>query len=228
MHHIQISEAVIQRVMDRRRKLHVFDSIDMQRTALIVVDMQNGFTLPGAVSEVPAARDVIPNINRLASEVRARGGRVVWLQHTTDDRNDPEHRNIWLEAFVPDHLRDQLQGAFRVTSSMHAINGLLHVDPADDMVQKYRYSAFTEGSSRLREVLRSRGVDTIIITGTLTNVCCESTAREGMMLGYKVHFVSDGTATRSDEEHNATLNSLIPVFCDVRSSGEVIAMMAKP
>jgi ureidoacrylate peracid hydrolase len=227
LHHVQISDAVLRRVMDRRGKRHVFDRIDSKRTALIVVDMQNGFTQPGAISEVAAARDIIPNINRMADELRSKGGRVVWLQHTTDDRANPEQRNIWLEAFSPDHLREEIGAAFRQTSSQHQINPLLKVDPQDDLVCKYRYSAFTDGSSRLREVLRSHGVDTLIITGTLTNVCCESTAREGMMLGYEVHFLSDATATRSDDEHNATLNALIPVFCDVRSTNEVIGLLAE-
>jgi ureidoacrylate peracid hydrolase len=228
LHQIEISEALIAKVMARRRKRHVFDSIDATRTALVVVDMQNGFTLPGAVSEVAAARDVIPNINRLAGEMRQRGGRVVWLRHTTDDRNDPAYRDLWSEAFLPDHLREEIRNAFREASSLHALHDELVVAPEDTIVNKHRYSAFTGGSSRLKAVLDEAGIDTLIITGTLTNVCCESTAREGMMLGYKVHFVADGTATRSDEEHNATLNNLIPMFCDVRSTDEIIAILADP
>ncbi len=66
-----------------------------------------------------------------------------------------------------------------------------------------------------------------IVTGTATNVCCESTARDAMMLNYKVAFVSDRTATHSDVEHNATLGNLIANFADVMTTDEIVALLAK-
>ena len=78
---------------------------------------------------------------------------------------------------------------------------------ADDepIVDKARFSAFIPGTCNLDELLRARGIDTLIITGCLTNGCCESTARTGMENGYRVLFVADGTAAVTDQEHNATL-----------------------
>jgi len=73
--------------------------------------------------------------------------------------------------------------------------------------------------------LKARGIDTLIIVGTATNVCCESTARDGMMLNYKVFFVSDANACRTDEEHNATLAILLIMFADVRSTDEMIELL---
>jgi nicotinamidase-related amidase len=66
----------------------------------------------------------------------------------------------------------------------------------------------------------------VVITGTLTNLCCESTAREANMAGYKVIVVSDATATVTDAEHNAALLNLRLNFADVRRTREVLSMIA--
>jgi ureidoacrylate peracid hydrolase len=74
-------------------------------------------------------------------------------------------------------------------------------------------------------MLQDRGIDTLIVTGTLTNCCCESTARDAMQFNYKVIFVSDANATLSDAEHNATLNNMCALFADVMSTDEVIEVL---
>ncbi len=91
---------------------------------------------------------------------------------------------------------------------------------------KRRFGAFVPGSSDLHEILQARGIDSLIITGTVTNVCCESTARDAMMMNYKVVFVSDGNAAFTDEEHNASLASLAVLFADVASTDETVALLA--
>jgi ureidoacrylate peracid hydrolase len=92
----------------------------------------------------------------------------------------------------------------------------------DIKVCKHQYSAFAPNSSMLDSILRKRGIDTLIIAGTLTNVCCESTARDAFFLNYRIVFLNDGTACLSDEEHNATLVSIHNFFGDVRSSSDVL------
>ncbi len=82
----------------------------------------------------------------------------------------------------------------------------------DSIVDKTRFDAFVPGSSDLHDILEARGIDTLIITGTATNVCCESTARDTMQMNYKVIFVADANATNTDAEHNATLNNLVRLF----------------
>ena len=79
------------------------------------------------------------------------------------------------------------------------------IRPEDAQITKKRYSAFIQGSSDIERHLRDRGIDTLLITGTATNVCCESTARDAMMLNFKVVMVADGLATHTDEEHNADI-----------------------
>ena len=101
----------------------------------------------------------------------------------------------------------------------------LDVQPEDEITIKRRFSALIQGSSDLGERLTKAGIDTLIITGTATNVCCESTARDAFMLNYRTLMVSDANATSSDEAHNASLNALFNRFADVFTTDEVIALL---
>jgi ureidoacrylate peracid hydrolase len=94
-------------------------------------------------------------------------------------------------------------------------------------VSKGRFAAFIPGTCDLHQILQERGIDTLIITGTVTNCCCESTARDAMQLNYKVIFVSDGNAALSDAEHNATLNNMCALFADVMSTDEVVSALER-
>jgi ureidoacrylate peracid hydrolase len=99
--------------------------------------------------------------------------------------------------------------------------------PNDLKVKKSRFSAFVPGSSDLHVILQARNIDTVIVTGTATNVCCESTARDAMMMNYKVIFVSDATATFNDDEHNATLGIMLAMFADVMSTDELVGCLSR-
>ena len=91
MHKVAIPQTIIERVIARRGKEHVFDDFDPTRTALIVVDLQNGFMMPGvAFAEIPEAREIVPNVNRLAAALRAAGGTVVWIVTTYEPAVDRE------------------------------------------------------------------------------------------------------------------------------------------
>src|SRR5262249_10770792 len=89
-----------------------------------------------------------------------------------------------------------------------------------------RFSAFVQGSSDLPERLRAQGYDTVLITGTVTNVCCESSARDAMMLNFKTIMVSDGNAARTDAEHNATLARFYSVLGDVMDTHHLTRCLA--
>jgi ureidoacrylate peracid hydrolase len=98
----------------------------------------------------------------------------------------------------------------------------LDVQAADLRVQKLRFGAFAPGASDLHAI---RGIDTLIVTGTASQVCCESTARDAMMLNYKVFFIADGNATFTDDEHNATLSAMAHTFCDVVDTATMIGII---
>ena len=93
--------------------------------------------------------------------------------------------------------------------------------------QKRRFGAFAPGASDLHAILQERGIDTLIVTGTATQVCCESTARDAMMLNYKVFFIADGNATFNDDEHNATLSAMAHAFCDVIDTDTMVGMIER-
>ena len=80
-------------------------------------------------------------------------------------------------------------------------------------------------ASNLAEVLRGRGLDTVLITGTVTNVCCESTARDAMMLNYKTVMVSDACSAFTPQEHAASLDSFLLNFGDVQTTEEVMTLL---
>jgi ureidoacrylate peracid hydrolase len=226
MHKVAIPQNIVERVIKRRGKEHVFDDFDPARTALIVVDMQNGFMLPGvAFSEIPEAREIVPNINRLAAALRAAGGTVVWIVTTYEPAVDRE----WSTYY---RLSTSTQGAKRSAALTkgakgHAIWSELEVKPDDPIVEKKRFSALIQGSSKLDEVLKARGIDNLLITGTVTGVCCESTARDAMMLNYAVTMVTDGNASYSDEEHNRALTAFYSTFGDIMPTDTLIGLIAK-
>jgi ureidoacrylate peracid hydrolase len=99
------------------------------------------------------------------------------------------------------------------------------LSPNDVTIIKNRYSALIPGSSSLERVLRNLGVDTVLVAGTKTNVCCEATARDAMMLDFKVVMVSDCCAALSDDEHRASLETIIQQFGDVLTGDEVLARL---
>jgi len=224
MHKIELLPSVVARVTERRGGVGVFERLDPKRTAHVVVDLQNGFMAPGQLSAVATAPGIVPNVNCISAALRAAGGLVVYLQHTAD----PEAAAGWssfYDHFVNPQRRAGMIEAFTPGNFGHALWPALEVLPADLVVRKTRFGAFIQGSSELDALLRARGIDTLIITGTVTNVCCESTARDAMMLDYKVFFVTDGNAAHSDAEHNATLSNLANIFCDVRGTDALVGLI---
>ena len=224
MHTPSINPDVVARVTQRRGSLRVFDTIDPTRTAHVVVDLQNGFMAPGAICEIGTAREIVPHVNRISAALRAAGGLVVYIQNTLD----AEAIRTWstyLNYFCSPARRAAMIETFTPGADGHNLWPDLEVLPQDLTVRKSRFGAFAPGASDLHAILSGRGIDTLIITGTATQVCCESTARDAMMLNYKVFFVEDGNATFSDEEHNATLSAMAHTFCDVISTDAIVGMI---
>jgi ureidoacrylate peracid hydrolase len=223
MHNYAIPQSVKDRVIKRQGKLLSHDSIDAGRTALVVVDMQNYFVAEGFAAEVPKARDIVPNINRMAKALRAAGGTVVWVQTTATGALEHwtnHHKHMLTTDRVEKRLAQLNEGhdGFKVYPKLEPL-------PSDLRVKKIKYSAFIAGSSDIHAQLTSRGIDTLLITGTVTNVCCESTARDAMMLDYRVVMLSDGNASLTDEEHAASLNNFLIFFGDVMTTDEATSRL---
>jgi ureidoacrylate peracid hydrolase len=226
MHKIDIPESVIARVVARRGRAHVHDDLDPRRTALVVVDMQNAF-MPVPVAHAPCemAPHVVPAINRLAAGVRRFGGAVVWIQTVCTDDDKVSWSNN--HAMTSPERVEKRYAALKRGSEGYQLWPAMDAKPEDLYVEKHRFSAFIQGSSDLDAILKARGIDTVLITGTVTNVCCESTARDAQMLNYKVVMVSDGNAAANDEEHNASLRSIYTTFGDVMDTDMLLACMER-
>jgi ureidoacrylate peracid hydrolase len=201
---------------------NAFAAIDPGRTAHLVIDLQNGFMELGAPVEVPEARTIVGNVNRISAVVREGGGLNVFVRFTTPGDGDPP----WPVFYERMGLAgDAHRAAFAPGAHHWQLWPELDVRPEDAVVEKCRFSAFTPGASGLDALLRGLGIDTVIVSGTLTNCCCESTARDAMQLNYRVLMATDANAALSDAEHAATLRILAMVFADLYSTDELVELM---
>jgi nicotinamidase-related amidase len=209
--------------IERGAILNAFTRIDPARTALVAIDMQNVFLAPEEVFGNPRAIDIIPTVNRLARAIRRAGGTVIWTRQTVS-HEPPRAMPAWqYDLGIPD-VRRAVETMLPGTRS-HALHPEMDAAPDDPVLDKYRYSAFLCPDAALDRTLKARGIDMLIVAGTLTNVCCESTARDGNMLGYKVIVVSDATAARTDAEQDAALLNLRLTFADVHTTDAICAML---
>lgn len=224
MHEVAIRREIIERVLARRGRLHLYDRLDPRRTALVVIDMQNAFVAPGAPIEVPQARDIVPAINRVADQLRERGVPVIYVLH--ENKADGRDWERFFGGFVAPQNRARAAQALAAGSDLQRLWPELKPQAGDVLLTKNRYSALIAGASTLPDVLRAKGIDTLLIAGTKTNVCCECTARDAMMLDYKVVLLCDCTAALSDEEHLATLENVIQQFGDVMTADDALALLA--
>ena len=222
MHRVALRPEIVERVTARRGRLHLYDSLAAAHTALLVIDMQNAFVAPGAPIEVPAARGIVGAINRLAAALRRRGVPVIWVRH--ENASDGADWHGFFEVFVRPENRARAAQALASGNPLQEMWPELQVEAGDLQATKNRYSAFI-GASALDGILRQRNIDTLLIAGTKTNVCCECTARDAMMLDYKVVLLSDCTAALSDEEHRTTLENVIQQFGDVLTAGEALRLL---
>jgi ureidoacrylate peracid hydrolase len=225
MHKLSIPPELTEAVTKRAGREHPFDVLEPSKTAFVVVDMQNYFMHPDYQGEVPMAREVVPHVNRLAAAMREAGGHVVWVKNATNDTR--ENWSVFHDWLMTPERRDRRYATMDTAHEGHALWHLLDVKPQDAQIVKKRFSAFIQGSSEIAAYLRGRGIDTILVGGTATNVCCESTARDAMMLNFKVVMVHDALATYTDEEHNATLRIFYSIFGDVQTVDQAIESLKR-
>ena len=225
MHNVEIRREIIDRVMARRNKFHLWDALDPEKTALVVIDMQSTFVAAASPAEVPKSRDICDNINGLAAEARELGVQVIWVTHANTGNGTKSDWAGFFDNFVADNVRKRTIASLEPNGEGQRVWQALAVDDKDLTIQKNRYSALIPGSSSLERVLRGYGIENVLVAGTKTNVCCEATGRDAMMLDFKVVMVSDCLAALSDEEHRATLETFIQQFGDVMDHREVLAIL---
>jgi nicotinamidase-related amidase len=170
---------------------------DPRRTALLNIDMQNCFVENSPVA-APRGREIVPRINKLAEVCRKRGALVIHTLHLVR----PDGSNTGVMGVIIPAIAAGLINKGNKQAELHPD---IVVGRNDIILEKPRYGAFH--GTDLDLILRNRGIDTVIVTGICTNVCCETTAREANMRDYKVFFISDATATFNTPEVSADPDS---------------------
>lgn len=216
MHRIELPA----HLLDGTRPCFRFDRPDPGKTALLVIDLQVAFVDEGQPYASQNARDVMPKVNAIIAAARKSGALVVFTRASTSD--DPRFvRPDWFDqspAYGP------LAALLREDRPGHALSAGLDRAPDDLVIDKYRSSAMLPQSCDLAERLRTRGIDTLIIVGAITNYCCENTARDACQMDFKVFFITDATAAMTDAEHNASLGS-VGGHADLRTTAEMLELL---
>ena len=173
-----------------------------ERAALLVLDMQEYFLCERSHAFIPSAPAILPNLQRLISDFTAHNRPVIFTRHVNTDE-DAHMMSRWWRDLI------------RADSPDSAISASLDISKGI-VIQKAQYDAFY--NTPLEETLRGRGVEQVIVTGVMTHLCCETTARSAFVRGFEVFFCADGTATYTKELHRSTLLNLshgvaIPTVC---------------
>lgn len=209
---------------ERGAAINSFPRLEPGRTALVNIDMQSAFVGEGEIYGNPHARDIVGPVNALSAAMRAVGAPVIWTRNT-HTHDGPCAPPPWQYDAGDPRVAAGI-AALQAGTASHDLHPGMQVEAGDLVIDKYRYGAFSCPAGNLRRTLEGLGCEMIVITGTLTNCCCESTAREANMAGYKVIVVADATATVTDAEHNAALLNLRLNFADVKRTCEVLDMIA--
>jgi len=198
----------------RRGRRHAFETLSPASTAVVVVDM-----VPFFVDSNQYARSIIGPINQLTEEARATDTLVTWV---VPGRTEPTALDI---EFYGDEVAKRYANTSDDGTTRLALAPELTVADEDEVVSKVGPSPFFPGRSALPALLASRSIDTVVIAGTVANVCCESTARDARNSGYRVVMAADAIAAGDDDMLNATLRTIYRSFGDVRACSEIVGLL---
>ncbi len=197
-------------------------SID--KTVLLIVDLQNDFVRVGAGMEVPDTRDTIKTNQKLIAFARANDMPVIYTKFMAG----PKRTLLWTWSPQIEAVNACVRGFKRyypdVDKTLDCTDVIdeLYPQEGDYVVEKYGYSSFR--NTNLLDVLYSLDRDTIIVTGTVTQICVEDTVHEAFHNRINVIVASDAVASFDKELHDAALKNIDMKYGVVRPSGEIIEM----
>ena len=191
------------------------------RTAILVVDVQNDYCHPnGALAksgeDVSGAEKMLPNLEYLISSARRFGCMIIFFQTIHDDSTDSE---VWkIRSY------GKMANVCRADSWGMEFYGI-SPEPDEVIVNKHKYSAFI--NTKLDSVLRAHKIETLIIAGVSTNVCVESTARDGFMLDYRIILLNDACASYSSQAHEMTLRNISKYFGTIADVQDIVEVWSE-
>ena len=183
--------------------------LNVDKSALLVIDMQQFFLDPASPTFTCGGPAILPNIKRLINVFRQAGRPVIYTKHV--------HHPDGLDAGIMDWW---WEGKCIENSAESEIHPELAPLVNEKIILKHRYSSFY--NTDLETVLRCLKIEDLVITGIMTNMCCESTARDAYYRDYRVFFPADATGSVNEEMHLASLLNLAFGFAYVNSSAEII------
>jgi len=185
-------------------------TINRDKCALLVIDMQEFFLDPHSPSFTCGGLAIIPVLQRLIAAFRLNNRPVIYTRH----------------VHHPDHIDSGILGWWWKGMCIEGTpESEVHHDlaplPSEKVIQKHRYSAFY--NTDLETILRCQGIEDLVITGVMTNMCCESSARDAYYRDHRVFFLADGTGSITEEMHLASLLNLAFGFAYVTAADRIIA-----
>lgn len=189
--------------------------ICVNKTALLIIDMQNDFARKGSIVEVKGLDMIVPKLSRFIKALRQRNVLVIYTRHIFDQKLNPQESRMF-PLMNKEVLKDNSKGSQIITELIRHKN--------DIVLKKMRYDAFL--GTPLELILKSNNIQNVIITGTMTNICCESTARTAMMKNFNVYFCSDLTCTTDKMLHENTLRNIASHFGNVVRSEEIMKLVS--
>jgi len=211
-------QVAIDAAKNAERPIPILERINSKRTALLVIDMQRAFLDKGAAIEVPDGRSIIPNINKIASALREKGGVVIFFRYLVNE-------NVGMLKYFEGKSylgkdRESPMKALRPGHPQFELFPELNVKDGDLIMDKTRYSAVL--GSNIVDVLKAKGIESVIVTGVTTDVCAGNTAEDLMQKDFHVIMVWDGTAALDRLEHELYLARIFGLYGDVMPTEEVL------
>ncbi|MGA9398424.1 MAG: isochorismatase family cysteine hydrolase [Anaerolineaceae bacterium] len=186
--------------------------LNKSKSALLVIDMQDFFLNPASPTFTCGGLAILPNIKKIIHTFREAGRPVIYTKHVHHpDRLDAGIMGWWWQGMC-------LEG-----SPESEIHRDIAPKQNEKVILKHRYSAFY--NTDLETVLRCLQVEDIVIAGIMTNMCCESTARDACYRDYRVFFLVDGTGSITEEMHLASLLNLAFGFSWVTDVDSVVSQL---
>jgi nicotinamidase-related amidase len=187
---------------------------NFKRSCLLVVDMQNYFLDSKSPTFTPGGLAILPNVAKLIKSFRKKKLPVIYTAHVHKSKElDGGILAWWWEGMIMENTKDA------------EIHPELAPLPQEKIIYKHRYSAFY--NTDLEIVLRCLKIEDLVITGVMTNLCCESTARDAYFRDYRVFFPMDATGTVDEELHLATLKNLAFGFAYITDTEVILQGLLK-
>jgi nicotinamidase-related amidase len=178
----------------------VTEDVALESPALIVVDMQNDFLLPEGLLKVWGGPAIIPKVAQLVDTFHEAFLPVFFTRHIYEDpEKDGGLTARWWKV-------DRNSLLLRESTWHAQLHGAFKPGPRDRVLAKRRYSAFF--GTDLELLLRTSGVQDVVIAGVCTNICCEATAHDAFFRDFNVHFLLDGTGATDEAAHTSTLRNI--------------------